>query len=206
MTQRIRSARPVVFLIAFALVLGVGSAFAQTGKVVRISGTIASISSGAITLTTADGSAKTAALSAATVFLASRDAALADIRAGDAMGVTAHRDAQGRLTATVINIFPPELWSDPNMPRGQFPMDQPGQIMTNAVVTSLVSATDGHTLTMREKDLTTEIIVPDGTTINRLVMMKPVDLKTGMHVLIRGTQNTDGSIAAGAVTIVAGQG
>ena len=199
MKTHIRPARPVVFLIVTLLMAGAAAAgFAQAALAVSVDGTIASVSGGRITLTAADGSTKNATLSAATMILERHKATLSDIQKGDAMGVTTHRAADGNMTATAINIFPAVLYKV--VKKGQFPMQQPGQIMTNALVDAYVAKGDTHALTMKYGSETFPIVVPDSAEIFRLVPVDKSMVKAGMHVLVRGSANADGSIKAAFVS------
>lgn len=195
----IRPAQPVFFLLAVSLLVGASaSGFAQAAMTASIDGTVTAVTSTSLTLTAADGSTKSATLPKGLVVLERTSATLADIAKGDAMGVTAHRAEGGMLTATEINIFSAELWKI--VRKGQFPMQQPGQIMTNALVTAYAPKTSGHTLSMKYGKLDTTIDVPDDTVIHRLVTVKLSSVKQGMHVLVRGSANADGSIKAAAVS------
>ncbi|MGA2612524.1 MAG: hypothetical protein ABSG38_03590 [Spirochaetia bacterium] len=199
MTENIRPARPVlVFLVALLVAGGAVAGFAQAAMTTSIDGTVASMSAGQITLTAADGSAKSATLSPGTLVLERRKTTLADISKGDAMGVTAHRAEDGNMTATLINIFSAELYKV--VKKGQFPMQQPGQIMTNAVVSAYAPKGDTHALTMTYGTETFPIVVPDGTEVYRLVTVNASMVKVGMHVLIRGSPSSDGSIKAAVVS------
>ena len=199
MKQHFRPAAPVI-LIAGAIFLAGAAAvgFAQAAMTAAVDGTVASISAGQITLTASDGSTKSAVLSSTTIILERTKVSLDDIKKGDAMGVTAHRAEDGNMTATIINIFPAELWKV--VRKGQFPMQQPGQIMTNAVVNAYAAMSgNGRQLTMSYGNETYPIVVPDGTEVYRLSKVGESTVKTGMHVSIRGSANSDGSIKAGVV-------
>ncbi len=199
MKAYMRPALPVFFLLVVSLLAGASVAgFAQAAMTTSIDGTVTAVTSTTLTLTAADGSAKTATLPKGVLVLERTSATLADIATGDAMGVTAHRAEGGMLTATEINIFSAELWKV--VRKGQFPMQQPGQIMTNALVTAYAPKTNGHTLSMKYGSLDTTIDVPDDAVIHRLVTVDLSSVKQGMHVLVRGSQNADGSITAAAVS------
>ncbi|HTP58422.1 MAG TPA: hypothetical protein VMM82_05850 [Spirochaetia bacterium] len=197
--NELRPARPVVFLLAAFLAFGAaGAAFAQAANAVSVDGTVASLDQGRITLTAADGTTKEAVLSPATMVLERQKATLSDILKGDAMGVTAHRAEDGNMTATAINIFPSGLYKV--VKKGQFPMQQPGQIMTNAVVSAYMASGNGHQLTMKYAGETYPIVVPDDTQIFRLLAVDRGMVKQGMHILVRGSQNADGTIKAASVS------
>jgi hypothetical protein len=192
-------ARPATIFLAVFLMAGAAAAgFAQTALAVSVDGTVASLSAGRITLTAADGTTKEAVLSPGTMILERRKATLSDIQKGDAMGVTAHRAEDGAMTATAINIFPARLWK--LVKKGQFPMQQPGQIMTNAVVSAYVAKGTGHQLTMKYATETFPIVVPGDAEVYRLITVSKSMVKEGMHVLVRGSQNADGSVKATVVS------
>ena len=191
-----RPALPVLLIILG--VVATGMAFAQAAPPASIDGTVSAMTMSSLTLTAADGSSKKVSLPKGILVLERTSAALTDIKKGDAMGVTAHRAEGGMLTATEINIFSAELWKV--VRKGQFPMQQAGQIMTNALVTSYAAKTDGHTLDMKYKDLSTTIDVPDNTVIHRLLTKALADVKQGMHILVRGSANPDGSFKAASVS------
>ncbi|HUI72896.1 MAG TPA: DUF5666 domain-containing protein [Spirochaetia bacterium] len=199
MKEHFRPSLTVLVVSIGLLVAGAATAgFAQAAMAVSVGGTVASVSAAQITLTAADGTTKSVVFSPDTMILERSKAMLADIKEGDAMGVTAHRAEDGNMTATAINIFPAELWKV--VRKGQFPMQQPGQIMTNAVVSAYMPKGDTHALTMKYGDETYPIVVPDSTEIYRLSSVEKSLVKEGMHVLIRGNANADGSIAAAVVS------
>ena len=105
--------------------------------------------------------------------------------------------SDGSLTANGINIFSPELWS--RVRKGQFPM-QSGDVMTNALVTQYADRVQGRVLYMKYQEGASTISVPDGTQIHRMLTEKLADLKPGMHVVVRGTANQDGSVTASTVS------
>ena len=196
--KHIGPARPVVLVLGVLLALGAAAAASAQAMTVSVDGTVASLSQGRLTLTAADGTTKEAVLSPATMILERQKATLTDIQEGDAMGVTAHRAEDGNMTATAINIFPSGLYK--MVKKGQFPMQQPGQIMTNAVVSAYAANGNSHQLTMKYAGETYPIVVPDDTQIFRLLAVDRGMVKEGMHVLIRGTQNADGTLKAAVIS------
>jgi len=196
--KHIGPARPVVLVLGVLLALGAAAAASAQAMTVSVDGTVASLSQGRLTLTAADGTTKEAVLSPATMILERQKATLTDIQEGDAMGVTAHRAEDGNMTATAINIFPSGLYK--MVKKGQFPMQQPGQIMTNAVVSAYAASGNSHQLTMKYAGETYPIVVPDDTQIFRLLAVDRGMVKEGMHVLIRGTQNADGTLKAAVIS------
>jgi hypothetical protein len=193
----------VSLALIFFFVLGLGiPLWPQSASSSSLDGVIAGLTSDALTLTLADGSTRTAKISADTLFLVREAAALQDIKAGDALGVTARRGDDGGLIATAINIFTPELYK--TVRKGQFPMQQPGLIMTNALVSQYAQGVEGRLLRMQVDNAQSAISVPEGVNISRIVSLKISDLKTGNHVTVRGTAAADGSISASSINLIRG--
>lgn len=170
-------------LAAGFLVLAVAGASAQASGPASITGTIVSVTGTSIRLSLADSSVKDVALQPTTVVLERDAATVGDLKAGEAMGVAARRDGMN-LVATNINIFTAQMWNNPRMGKGQWLMDN-GQTMTNAVVTDYAMGMSGHTLTMKYKDVTASITVPDGVPIHRFVAAKLAALAAGMTITVR---------------------
>jgi hypothetical protein len=162
-----------------------------------IAGSIARINGQTAFVQSADGTVTTVMVASDTLILGRKLAALASIQPGEALGVAATKGDDGSLTATVINVFPSELWQ--RVRKGQFPMAS-GQVMTNAQVDRLGGMGDGHVLYLKYEMLTAAIAVPDGAEIHRSAAMKLADLKPGLKVTVRGTGNPDGSLAASFVS------
>jgi len=101
------------------------------------------------------------------------------------------------MVAISINIFAPEMWD--GVRKGQFPMTT-GDTMTNAVVTKYAAGVKGRVVSMKYADGTSEITVPDGTQIHRLVAARPAALTVGLHITVRGSAGPNGSITATSVS------
>jgi len=187
------------FLIALLVLIGGAlSGYAQAmTTTIAVDGTIAAVNGSTITLTLADKMAKTIALQDKTLILGRQVVGLDQIKPGDAMGVASRRDSDGSMVAISINIFAPEMWD--GVRKGQFPMTT-GDTMTNAVVAQYAAGVKGRVVTMKYAEGTSEITVPDGTQIHRLVAAKPAALTVGLHITVRGTASPDGSIKAASVS------
>ena len=194
-----RPARTALVFRAAITVLLAGSAVAVAaqGQDTTVEGEIYALSGMTLTLTLADSSLKTVNLLPETLVLAREEALLEAIQPNDALGVAARREPDGSLTASSINIFSPQLWS--RVRKGQFPM-QSGDLMTNALVIENALAVQGRLLHLRYEALVTEINVPEGVRITRILTERIADLKEGLRVLIRGTTSADGSLSAGSVS------
>lgn len=197
--------RAVVVLICIATVFGVSSlaparwtSAGAAAAVVTAQGTIDSIEMGMLTVTSVEGTRLRVKTAGDTFVLDRLPARLEDITVGDFIGVAARKEADGALTAVSINIFAPALRG--RIHEGQFPMET-GNIMTNAVVTQYVSRIAGRTVSLTFKEGTATITVPPSADIHRLVISALGDLRVGMRVTVRGSENADGSVTASSVTV-----
>jgi hypothetical protein len=108
--------------------------------------------------------------------------ALASLQPGAFIGTAAMTDADGKLRALEVLVFPDAMRGTGE---GHYPWDlQPGSTMTNATVSEMVVSAEGRTLKLRYKDGEKTIVVPDSTPI---VTFKPGDralLVPGAKVLV----------------------
>ncbi len=163
-----------------------------------IAGQIVSIDAKELTLADASGTQSKVELEKGTLFLARVPATLASIKPGEAMGVTADKADDGKLTAAVINIFTPGIWK--RAFKGQYTMTT-GQIMTNAQVDRVVDKVEGKTIYLKYEMLTAAVAVPDSAKIWRLRPVKLADLKPGMSVMVRlAPPGADGAQRAASVS------
>jgi hypothetical protein len=169
---------------------------AAPADIVR-AGTIGSVNGDGITLTSEGSGVTSVRISPATRVLGRHPVGLDAIKPGDYLAVTSERKADGTLVAVSINIFPPELKG--RVREGQFPMDT-GNIMTNAEVMEYAVRIENQTLFLKYRDGASAITVPPATPVHRLTVIHLGDLRPGMHVVVRGIVNPDGSITASSLT------
>ena len=114
-----------------------------------------------------------------------------DIKQGDYVGTTTTTRADGTHVAIEIHYLAPTV------PDGQGPWDlMPGSTMTNANVTSIVTATGNRELTLQYKGGTQKVAVPDGAPIVRTVPGTRADLVPGEYVFIAAQASADGALTA----------
>lgn len=164
-------------------------------------GTIESVSSDALVITTSSGPAR-AKLTAQTRVARRIAAPLDAIKVGDYIGASSRKEADGSLTAIYINIFPPSLRMQ--IAEGQLPWAG-GNVMTNAVVTEYVTAVSGRTLSVKLQDATVRINVPPTAEITRYFATTRADLRVGRRVLVIATSDVDGSLIARSIQIAPGR-
>jgi hypothetical protein len=170
---------------------------ATAGATSVVNGTIAAVSGGSVTVTASDGHRSVVKIGPDTLILSRGPATLGTIKPGDPLAVTAKREAGGALTAVSINIFSQALWARAR--KGQWTM-QSGDIMTNALVARVAERVEGRTLYMKLDQGTGTIDVPSGAQIYRLETVGVGALKTGMHVRVRETAESDGTTKASSIT------
>jgi hypothetical protein len=156
---------------ALALALVALGAAAQAPQ--RVRGTITDVQGDTIVV-----DAKTAVkLGDRTEIVYTQPIALSDIKAGDFLGVTSVRHADGKLVAYEVRRFPKPL--NP----GHRPFDgRDDQTMTNATVTLLVQASSGRELTLGYEGGAQKIVVPEGASVSTLVPGSRAQLVTGAQV------------------------
>jgi hypothetical protein len=170
---------------------------AATAGQASVAGTIGAISGGTLFVSTSGGATTTVLIGKDTLILGRKLSTLASIMPGEAMGVTSAKAEDGSLTATIINVFPPELWQRAR--KGQWKMDN-GLYMTNAQVDRSSAGVQGRTLFMKYDMLTAAIIVPNSAEIYRMTTKTLADLRPGLAVSVRGVAETDGSIDAANIS------
>ena len=185
--------RALVAALAVALAAGAVGAAAQSATTVE--GTIANATPTSATIATKMGST-TVMLTNQTRVIRRLPAALADVKVGTFLAITASKAADGTLTAVSMNI----LDALPNARKGQWPMES-GNIMTNMNVTSIVTGKSGRTLKLSYQDQNTSIVVPDKTSIRRIALARVTDLKAGDRVTVRGERDAYGVITASSISI-----
>ena len=175
---------------------------APQGKPVTIRGKIAAVEGRALKVTTASG--EVTVRFAEDVRIGGVAAAqLSEIAAGNYVGTTAVKQADGSLKALEVHIFPE---SSRGTGEGHRPWDlQPGSTMTNANVEQVeqvaVEKVQGQMLTLKYKDGQQKIFVPPGTPIVKNVAADRDLLKAGTGVYIPAIQGEDGTLTATRITV-----
>ncbi|HEY3079374.1 MAG TPA: DUF5666 domain-containing protein [Chloroflexota bacterium] len=146
------------------------AAGAPGGQGERISGTVQSADGGKITL--GDGRAFT--LDANTRIIRQESIAPADLKAGMYVAVTATRESDGTLLASMVNIFPEETRG---AGIGQRPMSG-GALMTNATIDQV----EGSNFSVSFPGGGARIRLAPEAKLARLVMGQMGDIHAGMTV------------------------
>jgi hypothetical protein len=160
-------------LSRFALLVVLAAAAAAAQAPTRVRGTISDVQGDTIVV-----DAKTAVkLGDKTEIVYTQPIALSDIKAGDFLGVTSVKHADGKLVAYEVRRFP-----KPVNP-GHRPFDgRDDQTMTNATVSAMVQAASGRELTLGYEGGSQKIVVPESASISTLVPGTRAQLVLGAPV------------------------
>jgi hypothetical protein len=165
----------------------------------RVRGTIAEVSADAIIVHTTAGTDETVKLAPDARIGSDRILTLADIKPGDYIGTAAQKQADGRLVAIEVTVFPEALRG---AGEGQRPWDEgANSSMTNANVDEVVTATSGRTLKLSYKGGTAEVEVPAGAPIVTPVPGDRSLLIPGKAVVAFMRAQADGTMMASFVTV-----
>jgi hypothetical protein len=197
-------------LSSFILMLLVGifqSQAAETpkGKPVTIRGKIAAVEEDSLRVTTSAGDVMVK-LPENVRIGGVQSAKLSDIGAGNYVGTTAVKQADGSLKALEVHIFPENARGTGE---GHRPWDlQPGSTMTNANVEKVeqvaVEKVQGELLTLKYKNGEQKVFVPPGTPIVKNVPADHSLLKPGTGVFIPAVRGEDGTLTATRITVGVG--
>jgi hypothetical protein len=190
--MRLAASAFVVALLAAA------AAHAQTPPG-RVHGTIASVTTDTIVITTTAGANQSLPLAPDVRISSDKKVALADIKPGDYVGVEAQKQADGSLVAEYVTVFPAAA---KGVAEGQHPGSTgPESSMTNASVTEVVTANTGNTLKLSYNGGTADIAVNADTPIVTPVPGDRSLLVVGMHVAAFVRADIAGNPEAAALTV-----
>ena len=160
--------RRTLSMSAFGALFAASLAAAQTPQTVRVRGTIEKVDGQTLTVKSRDGNALTIKLVDNPRVTAMVKAALADIKVGDFIGVTAMPQPDGSQKAIGLHIFMDAQRGV--VPARFLPWDrEPGSTMTNADVESTVVGVNGQTMMVKYSDGEKKVIVPPNTPVVRFV-------------------------------------
>src|SRR2546426_1591467 len=166
---------PMRSLALLALSLIAAVAFAQPN--VRVRGAISAFDGKALAVKDADGKSFDILLVDKTEIVFAKPIALAEIQAGDFLGVTSMKRPDGSLTAYEVRRFPKPL----NPGHRSFD-GRDDQTMTNATVGAMVQAASGRELTLTYEGGAQKILVPENASISTLVPGSRAHLVPGAPV------------------------
>lgn len=165
----------------------------------RLRGAIAAIDGKTATIATREGTQVPVKLADNWAVMLVSPLTMADIKQGSFVGIASLKGPDGALNALEVLVFP-EAARGSN--EGHYPWDlQPESLMTNATVSTVVSAGDGQTLTLTYKDGSQAIKVKPGTPIVTFAPGDRADAKVGAKVFLGAAKAADGSLTAARLLV-----
>ena len=176
-----RKLRYAVLLIAL---LAINTATAQTTT--RLRGTITDIEGNVMTVKSREGKDIKVQIPDNVSVAVATAIRFEDIKQGDYVGAT----------TIAVHYLPPTV------PEGRGPWDlQPGSMMTNANVSSIIAAGDKRELTLQYKDGTTKMTVAPNAPIVRAVPGSRSDLRAGEYIFAAVQAAPDGTLTAPRIQV-----
>jgi hypothetical protein len=178
----------LVALLASVFALSAVPADAQQ-KTQRIRGTITDFDGTMLSVKSRDGRDLMIELGEKASVAAAKAITLADLKPGDYVGSATMKGADGALVALEVHTIPRAVRE------GHGPWDlEPGSMMTNANIESMVQSAGGHELTLVYKEGSQKILVPPGTPIVTTVSADRSFLKPGEYVWLNAEVGADGKL------------
>jgi hypothetical protein len=183
---------------AMGLAIVATSALAQ--ERVRVRGTIEQVAGNVLTVKNREGQEVKIKLADNARVLGLDKASIDDVKKGSYIGVSAMPQTDGSQKALHVHIF---LEAQRGLAEGFGPWDsRPNSTMTNATVDTMVTGTDGRTLTVKYKDGEKKIVVPPDAPIVKYVPGNKDELKPGAKIMVfAGIKQADGSIETPNISV-----
>ncbi len=182
-------------LAIVALALLSSAAFGQAN--VRVRGTVTGLEGDVLSVKTRSGKDLKLELAPDAGVSTAKAIRLADLKPEAYVGVAALRQDDGSLVASDVHVLSPQVPSGYN---GNWDLG-PRMTMTNANLAGVVEAAGGKRITLRYKDGSKTILVPDGTPIVDFDKADRSALKPGETVFAAGRQEADGRLVVRVVYV-----
>ncbi len=186
-----------IAVLVGALAVVSAAVFAQTPG--RVRGTITAIDGNMLSVKSREGRDLKIELAPNATFAYMKALKLSDIAPGTPLGTSAVKGPGGKIVARELHLFSKDR---PIPNEGHRPWDlEPGSTMTNAMVTAMVRSNNGHELTLKYKDGTQQVIVPDNIPVVTAVDGDRSLLVAGQYAVIAVTTDAGGKMSATRVQI-----
>jgi hypothetical protein len=179
--------------------LALMSAAAIAQQAVRVRGTITGIDGDMLSVKSREGKDLKMELAKDATFAYMKALSLADVKPGTALGTSAVKGPDGKIIARELHLFPADR-AIPN--EGHRPWDlEPNSTMTNAMVSAMVRAKEGLELTLKYKDGSQQVVVPENVPVVMAVNGDRSLLALGQYAFIAATVGADGRMTATRVQV-----
>lgn len=180
-------------LLVFAFATVVQAQQGDRGARVNLRGQIEAFKSGVLTLKSVDGGTVIMAVPKRARISSLTRVDFAELKKGDFIASAGMRQADGKLKAIDVRIFPAKGRHPPEVHR-KYRLG-PESTMTNATVDAFIGSMEGRTFKVKYKGGEQTILVTDETYVMRQDPAKADLLKPGANVSIVGSKDKDGKIS-----------
>lgn len=189
-----------IAVLVFTGLITLISVAAVAQSPVRIRGTITGLEGNLLSVKSRDGKDLKINLTDNVTVSAAKAVALADIKPGDFVGPASRTGPDGKLIAISLQLFPAALRGV--VPEGHTPWDlEPGAMMTNAIVASVVQSAKGRELSLSYKDGTQTVVVPEGVPIFTTVPGNRSLLVPGAYIFTIARTGADGALSSARISV-----
>jgi len=182
------------------LAIATSNASAQAPPPVRVRGRITGLAGNALSVKSREGKDVKITLADNLTVAAAKKITIDDIKPGDFVGPASRKRPDGSLEAISLQVFPAALRGV--VPEGHMSWDlEPGSMMTNATVASMVKTKNGRELTLEYKGGTQKVVVPENIPMFTTVPGDRSLLMPGAYVFMLARPGPDGSLTSSRVTV-----
>lgn len=182
------------------LAIATSNASAQAPPPVRVRGRITGLAGNALSVKSREGKDVKITLADNLTVAAAKKITIDDIKPGDFVGPASRKRPDGSLEAISLQVFPAALRGV--VPEGHMSWDlEPGSMMTNATVASMVKTKNGRELTLEYKGGTQKVVVPENIPMFTTVPGDRSLLMPGAYVFMLARPGPDGSLTSTRVTV-----
>jgi hypothetical protein len=172
----------------------------QAPPPVRVRGQITGLEGNALSMKSREGKDVKIDLADNFTVAAAKKITIDDIKPGDFVGPASRRRPDGSLEAISLQVFPAALRGV--VPEGHMSWDlEPGSMMTNATVASMVKTKNGRELTLEYKGGSQKVMVPEDIPMFTTVPGDRSLLVPGAYVFMLARPGRDGSLTSSRVTV-----